>query len=369
MKSVGIRLFAAAAALAVGLAASAEAAEIKIGIVAPLSGQFASEGQDWVNAMTLAFSNVNARGGAAGNTITTVSGDDACDPQQGVAAASKLVSEGVVAVVGGYCSGGVLPALKIYGDAGIPFVIVAANSTKLVTANPGNAFLINSTGDAQALTAIDLLKKKSLKSVAIIDEGDAYSSDLAKITAAEFEKAGGKVAAKETVASGEQDFSSLVSRVKAAKADAVFWTAYYGDGALLTKQLRQSGYQGAIILGDGNNSPEYLQIAGSAAEGAYLMSPPVLELLPDAKSFTQDYKQASGRDPGAYAALAYDGASLIADAISRAKSTDSKAVVAALKASDFQGLAGKIKFTDKNTLEGSNFAVLQVADGKWKPVN
>jgi branched-chain amino acid transport system substrate-binding protein len=365
MKSTLVRLLAGGAAVALCLGASAMAAEIKIGIVGPMSGQFASDGQDWLNAVTLAFSKVNAKGGAAGNTITTVTGDDACDPQQGVAAASKLVSAGVVAIVGGYCSGAVLPTLKIYGDAGIPFVIVAANSTKLVAADPGNAFLINSTGDMQALTVIDLLKKKGFKSVAIVDEGDAYSSDLAKLTAAEFEKGGGKVVAKETTASGEQDYSSLVSRIKAAKADAVFWTAYYGGGALLTKQLRQAGYQGAIVLGDGNNSPEYLQIAGSAAERVYMMSAPVLEFLPEAKSFIQEYRQAAGRDPGAYGAMAYDGASLIADAITRAKSSDAKAVIAALKSSDFHGLAGEIKFTDKNTLIGSNFTILQVGDGKW----
>jgi branched-chain amino acid transport system substrate-binding protein len=242
---------------------------------------------------------------------------------------------------------------------------VAANSNKLVTGNPGNAFLINSTGDAQGQTVTDLLRSKGLKSAALVDEGDAYSSDLSKVTASDFEKASGKVVARETVAQGEQDFSSLVSRVKAAKADAVVWTAYYGDGALLTKQLRQAGYAGAIILGDGNNSPEFLQIAGEAGDGAYLMSPPVLETLPNAKAFTQDYKQAAGRDPGAFAALSYDAASLAADAINRAKTADGKAVIVALKASDFQGLAGHVKFTDKNTLSGSNFAILQAKDGKW----
>ena len=99
-----------ALALSAALITPAQAGEIKIGIVGPMSGQFASEGQDMENAIKLAFSQVNAKGGAAGNTIVTVTGDDACDPQQGVAAASKLISAGVSAVVGGYCSGASLPA-------------------------------------------------------------------------------------------------------------------------------------------------------------------------------------------------------------------------------------------------------------------
>jgi len=365
MLSRRIVLLAGAVLLVSSADAVAQADEIKIGIIAPMTGQLASEGQDLENSIKLAVSKLNARGGVLGSTVTTITGDDACDPQQAVAAASKLVSSGVRAIVGGYCSGAVLPTLKIYGDAGLPFVIVGANSTKLVTGNPGDAFLINSTGDAQADTALALFKKKDIKAVTIVDEGDAYSSDLAKLTTIEFQKAGGKVVAAETVASGEQDFSSLVSRIRGAKADAVFWTGYHGGGALLTKQLRQAGYRGTIVLGDGNNSPEYLKIAGSAAEGVYLLSPPVLEFLPNARAFQQDYMAAYHRNPGAYAALSFDGTNLLGNAMAQAKSTDPKAVIAALKTSDFAGLAGTIRFTDKNTLVGSNFATLQAKGGKW----
>jgi len=345
--------------------APAHAAEIKLGLVLPMTGSNAGEGKDIQKAIELAVNAINAHGGVLGDKITTITADDACDPQQGAIAASKLVSSNVTAVIGGYCSGGVLPTLKIYGDANIPFVIVAANSTKLVDANPGNTFLINSTGDAQAETVLSLFQKRGFKSVAIVDEGDAYSSDLTNLTAASFAKAGGKVVAKETVAAGEQDYSSLVSRIKEAKPDAVFWTAYYNGGALLTKQLRQAGYRGAIVLGDGNGSPDYLKIAGSAAQGAFLISPPSVDFLPTTDAFRKDYMKANNQQPGAYAALSYDGTMLLADAIKRANSTDPKAIIAALKASSYEGLAGKVTFTPKNTLVGSNFVVLIDKDGKW----
>lgn len=358
----------AACAVAVLTAAplmSAMAGEIKLGIIAPMTGQQASEGQDMENAIKLAVSDLNAKGGVNGDTITTVTADDACDPQQGVTAASKLVSTGVVGIVGGYCSGAVLPTLKLYGDAGIPFVMVATNSAKLVTANPGNAVMMNSTADAQVATALGLFSKKGVKSVVLVNEGDAYSADLAKMTADQFAAAGGTVAANERVTTGEQDFSALVSNIRSKKPDAVFWTGYHAGAALLTKQLRQGGYKGAIVLGDGANSPEYLTIAGSAAEGVYIFSPPVLDFLPNAAAFKKSYISTYKRDPGAYAAMSYDGAMLMADAIARAKSTDHKAVVKTLRESDYPGLAGDIKFTPQNTLARSNFAVLVVKDKKW----
>jgi branched-chain amino acid transport system substrate-binding protein len=363
-----LKRLACATAIVGAALTTASAAEIKIGIVTPMTGQLASEGQDMENAVKLAIADVNAKGGVGGDKITTVTADDACDPQQGVAAGSKLVSEGVTAIVGGYCSGAVLPTLKIYGDAGIPFVIIGANSTKLVAANAGNAFMINSTGDMQATTAVELFKKNGYKKIAVVDEGDAYSSDLAKLTAEAFKRDGGSVVAKETTTAGEQDYSSVVTKIKSSGADAVLWTAYHAGGALLTKQLRQAGFRGGIVLGDGNNSPEYLQIAGSAAEGVYLLSPPTVDLLASAADFKGRYKQAYGREAGAYAALSYDAGSLIQDAIKRAKSADSKSIIGALKASDYKGMAGEIKFTDKNTLEVSNFRPVVAKGGKWTPV-
>ena len=106
------------------------AADLKIGIMVPTTGSEATSGKDMENAIKLAAMEINDAGGVLGMKIDTMTGDDACDPQQGTAAATKLVSADVAAVVGGYCSGATLPTLKIYGDANVPFVIAAANSTR-----------------------------------------------------------------------------------------------------------------------------------------------------------------------------------------------------------------------------------------------
>ncbi len=362
------RLFvacAAAAGILLGAAAS-QAADLSIGVLVPTSGSEATYGRDMANAIRLAASQINAKGGVLGQKIAIDVQDAACDPQQAVNAASKLVSQNVTGVVGGYCSGATLPTLKIFGDAHIPFIIAAANSTKLIGANPGNAFMINSTGYDQVKSAVALFKSKNIKTLAVVDEGDAYSADLSKLTREAWTKAGGKVVAHEVVNKGEQDFSALVTRIKSAKPDAVFWTAYYADGGLLIKQLRQAGYGGMIALGDGNNSPKLFALAGAAANGVYCFSNPTADFLPSAKAFTAAYRKRFNQAPGPYSTLSYDGMNLLASAIKRAGSTDKAKIVAALKQTkNFKGVAGPINFTPQNTLARSNFVILIGKAGHW----
>lgn len=360
-----VTVLGAAFALMAGTAAIAQDT-LTIGVQVPTTGSEATYGQDMANAVTIAQDEINAAGGVLGKKLTMVIGDSACDPQQSVNAASKLVSQKVVGVVGGYCSGATLPTLKIYGDAKIPFVITAANSTKLIPANPGNAFMINSTGDQQSTKAVDFLSSKGAKTLAIVNEGDAYSQDLANLTKDAWEKAGNKVVDFETVNKGEQDYSAIVTAIKAANPDAVFWTAYYADGGLLIRQLRQSGFKGIIAVGDGSNSVKLFDIAGKAGEGVFAFSNPTAEFLPAAKAFIATYKKQFNADPGPYAPLTYDGMQLLAWAINKAGSTDAAAIEKALASADGkEWLAGPISFNANHTLARSNFIVLEGKNGTW----
>lgn len=354
----------AVASLALALMlGTAYAADIKIGVLVPTTGGQATYGQDMANAVQLAMDEINKAGG--GNTYSAVIGDDACDPQQAVNAATKLASSGIAAVVGGYCSGATIPTLKIFGDAKLPFVITAANSTKLIPANPGNAFMINSTGNDQVAKALEFWKAKGYKSIAIVNEGDAYSQDLATLAQKSFTDAGGTVADFETVNHGEQDYSSVVTKIKAANPDAVFWTAYDDDGGPFIKQLREGGYQGDIYVGDGSTSANLFKLAGDAAEGVYAFSSPTAEFLPDAKSFADAYQAKFNVAPSSYGPLTYDGMKLLADAISKAGGTDSAKLIAALQAEDYKGIAGEITFKPDHTLGRSNFVVVVGKGGTW----
>lgn len=361
------KLAATGAAIALFAATPGLAADgLKIGVLAPTTGSEATYGQDMANAVQIAIDEINAAGGVTGQQLTMVIGDDGCDPQQAVNAATKLASSGLVGVVGGYCSGATLPTLKVFGDAKLPFIIAAANSTQLIPANPGNAFMINSTGNDQVAKATEYFKSKNIKALAIVNEGDAYSQDLANIEQKTWTADGGTVPAFETVNKGEQDFSSVVTKIKAANVDAVFWTAYYADGGPFIKQLREGGYQGLIAVGDGSNSPDLFKLAGDAAEGVIGFSNPTAEFLPGAKAFSDTYTKKFGNAPGPYAPLAYDGMKLLAWAMNKAGSTESDKVIAALASADYKdGLAGPISFRKDHTLARSNFIVLEGKSGAW----
>ena len=363
------KITSAAAGLLLGLTLGAGAIAqdtLTLGVLVPTTGSEATYGQDMANAVTLALDEINAAGGVLGKQVTSVVGDDGCDAQQAVNAASKLASSGVVGIVGGYCSGATLPTLKIFGDAKLPMVIPAANSTQLIPANPGNAFMINSTGNDQVAKAIEYFDAHGIKSLAIINQGDAYSQDLADITRARWEEAGNTVTNFETTNKGEQDYSSVVTAIRSANPDAVFWTAYYADGGLLIRQLREGGYQGLIAVGDGSNSPELFKIAGHAAEGEIGFSTPAAEFLPEAKAFADAYQAKFGTAPGPYSTLTYDATRLLAWAINTAGSTDFDAVVSTLASADFTDtISGPIAFTPEKTLARSNFVVLEGKGGAW----
>ena len=340
--------------------------EILLGIMVPVTGSEATYGKDMENAMKIAADEINAEGGILGKEIKFTLGDDGCDPQMCTAAASKLVSSEVVAVLGGYCSGATIPALKIYGDAKIPFVITAANSTQIIDENPGWAFMINSPGYHQADAASGCFEKLGVEKLAFVHQGDGFSENLAELTRDEWKKRGHEVVAYDVVNKGEQDFSSLVTKIRSSGAEGVYWTAYHADGALLIKQLRQGGYTGEITVADGSSSVQLLEIAGTAGEGVYCTSPPVVDFLPAAKQFSSAYSTKYGSEPGPYAGLAYDGVYLMADAIKRAGKIDPDAIRDALQATDnLETLSGTIAFTPENVLEESNFIIIRGEGGKW----
>jgi branched-chain amino acid transport system substrate-binding protein len=241
-----------------------------------------------------------------------------------------------------------------------------ADSSKLIGANPGNGFQINSTGMDQAFTAVNLFKEKKIKKLVVIHQGDGYSADLAILTQKKWKEMGHEVVAVEVVAKGVQDHSSLINRLKNKSPDAVFWTAYYADGALVIKQLRQSGFSKLIAVGDGSNSPKLMEVAGKAAEGVFCFSNPTVEYLPAAKAFADSYRKKFNQEPGPYSALSYDGMNLLADAIIRAGAADKAAISKALKETkEFKGIAGPIFFKPDNTLARSNFVVLIAKGNNW----
>lgn len=341
---------------------------IKIGTLLPMTAESAKMGNDMNNAIKMAAEEINENGGLLGKQIEIINEDAACNPQVAVAGANKLVSQEVIAVIGGYCSGAALPASGVLNQAGIPWILTAANSAKLPEQGYNNLFLLNSPATAQARTAADYIANTlSGKRVAIINDNSAYSVDLAEKTRDNLKELGVEIVAFDALNPKEKDFTSLVTTLKGKDPDVTYWTGYYASGGLLLKQFKQVGVSGAFGVGDGSNDPTIIEIAGGDnAEGIFITTTPTPQFQPAAKDWIPKYKEKYGEEPGPYSAISYDGMRLMAEAIKNAESTDSKAIIEALNELDgFKTFSGEIGFDDNGVVSTSNFMILTVIDGKF----
>jgi branched-chain amino acid transport system substrate-binding protein len=335
---------------------------IKFGMLAPFSGSESAFGAYMENGAKLAVSEINADGGLLGRDLELVVEDDACDATTAVAGANKLVTDGIVASVGGYCSGATLPTLPIFDEAGIPMVIPAANSNELVDQGLPGVFLINGTGDQQAAAAVQYSEQIGATNVAVIDDATSYSADLAQAFTAQAEEAGLTVAFEATVTPGENDYSSVATQLASVQPDLVYWTGYYQEGGLIVRQATDAGYTGAFMVADGSVDAKFAEIAGEGytenVVGTFTQTPDMIE---GADEWIGAYEELAGDPPGPYSTQSYDAVRVMAQAIEDAGSTDFDEVVAALEGLDgFDTFAGPLTFTDDHTLSGGGFVIVSV---------
>lgn len=341
---------------------------ILLGMLIPQSGSEAAIGPYMSNAAQLAVDEINAKGGVLGRQLELKTADDACDAQSAAAGANKLVTEEVDVSVGGYCSGATLPTLPIFGKANIPMIIPAANSQELVDQKLKHVFLINGTGSQQAMAAEKWITKQGAKSVALMHDNTSYSKDIAVRTQTLLEAPGGaEPVITEAVTPKESDYSANITNVLDKKPDFVYWTGYFQEGGLIARQLRQAGYKGSIMVGDGSVSPKLMEIAGpEAAEGVYATMTQTPDTLEGAEGWIAAYKKKYNADPGPYSNQAYDAVRLAAEAVTKAGGTDGAKVIAALEAIDgFPMFSGPLKFTPEHTLASGGFQILVVKGDKF----
>jgi len=349
-----------------GTASAGNTSPIVLGMATPTSGSSSAIGPYMSNGAQLAINEINAKGGVLGRQLKLDVQDEACDPKTAVAAANKLVSDKVVASVGGYCSGATLPTLPVFARANIPMVIPAANSDDLVKAGQKNVFLINGTGTQQAKAATTWMTKTGAKRVALMDDNTSYSKNIAVQTAKDLSATSIKVVKSESVTAGESDYSANVTSVLSAKPDFVYWTGYYQEGGLIIRQLRQAGYKGNIMVADGSVDQQLIKIAGATqAGGVFATMTQTPDTIPGAKGWVASYKKTFNADPGPYSTQAYDAVRVVAKAITDAGSADGPKLITALEAiKGLQLFSGPLSFTPQHTLSSGGFLILSLQNGK-----
>ena len=360
---------APAAAAAPAAPAPAPEVTVKLGHVAPLTGPQSHLGKDNENGARMAVEELNAKGleiGGAKVKFELVPEDDQADPKQGTIVAQKLVDAKVNGVIGHLNSGTSIPASKIYFDAGIPQISGSATNPKYTQQGFSTTFRVIANDIQQGKVLGEYAATKlAAKTVAIIDDRTAYGQGLAD----EFEKAavaaGVKIAAHEFTTDKATDFSAVLTKIKSKKVDGVFYGGMDAQAGPIAKQLRALGLKAKYLVGDGGYTPEFIKLAGPAAEGSYASLPGVpLDQMPGGKAFSDAFTAKYG-EIQLYSPYTYDAVMIVADAMKRANSVEPAKYLPEIGKTDYQGVTAKVMFDDKGDLKGGSISMYQVKDGKW----
>ncbi len=223
-----LRLTGLAAGLSLALAGAASAQDITIGVAGPLTGQYASFGQQFKNGATMAIADINAAGGVLGKKLKMDIQDDACDPKQARSVAEKLVGANVPVVIGHFCSGSSIPASDVYADAGVIEITPASTNPKFTERGMWNLFRVCGRDDQQGQVAGEYIATHYKgKNIAIVHDKQTYSQGLADEIKKTLNKAGVKIKMMEAYGKDDKDFNALVSRMKADSIDVVYVGGYH----------------------------------------------------------------------------------------------------------------------------------------------
>jgi branched-chain amino acid transport system substrate-binding protein len=342
---------------------------VKIGHVAPLTGNIAHLGKDNENGARLAVEDWNAKGVTVdGKKILfeLVGEDDQADPKTGTVVAQKLVDAKVNAVVGHLNSGTTIPASKIYHDAGIPQISPSATNPTYTQQGFKTAFRVMAN-DVQQGSVLGDYAAKNLKAgtIAIIDDRTAYGQGLADEVEKAAKAAGTQVVAREFTKTDATDFMAILTKIKGKKPDAIFYGGMDAQAGPMLKQVKQLGISAKFLTGDGGCTPELIKLAGDAAEGAYCSQAGLpLEKMPGGADFGSRFKGKFNTEVQIYAPYSYDAVQVIIDAMKRANSTDPAKVTAELPKTAFEGITGKIEFDDKGDIKNGAITMYEVKGGK-----
>lgn len=355
-----------------GSSPAADSKEIKIGGNFELTGGIANYGKQTMNGVQLAIKEANAAGGVLGKQIKLVVADNKSEPSEATNAATKLITQDKVSlIIGPVTSSSVLATLQVGQDNKIPIVTPTATSTKVTVDNGKvrpyafrSCFIDPFQGTVMANFASKSLKAKT--AVIYVDSSSDYSKGLSEAFEAQFVKNGGVVVGKEAFLQKDQDFKSTLTKIKVLNADTIFIPAYYEEVGKIVKQARELGITVPMIGTDGWDDPKVVEFAGVEALNNTFFSNhySVQDTDPRIQKFVAAYKAEYGQEPNALAALGYDGALMVIDAIKRANSTEPAKVRDALEQTkDLQVVTGIITLDgDHNPIKSG--VVIEMKDGK-----
>jgi branched-chain amino acid transport system substrate-binding protein len=353
--------------------AAAAGATIRIGEFASLTGKEAAFGQSSHKGTQLAIDELNAAGGLLGKQIEFISEDNRSTPGESATIAKKLITrDKVVALLGEVASGRSLEAAPIAQQSQVPMISPSSTNPK-VTETGDYIFRVCFIDPFQGKLLAEFARRtlKAQKIAVFSDVSAPYSVGLAQFFRDSFVAGGGQIVAEQKYTGGDKDFSAQLTAIKSQKPDAIIVPGYYTDAGLIVRQARQLGIKVPLFGGDGWEAPELLEIAGAdALQGTYYSTHFSSESTePLAQKFVAAYKaKYNGESPDAMAALGYDSAMVLANAIMRAGTTDGPKLREALAAtSNFPGATGATTLNEKRDAT-KPAVIITVKEGKFQYV-
>ncbi|MFZ5825396.1 MAG: ABC transporter substrate-binding protein [Bacillota bacterium] len=349
-----------------GGSAPAAAKEIKIGLIAPLTGDVKTFGESTKNGFELALEQVNYKVGDI--TIKTVIGDDRNDPTEGVNLATKFITQDKVqAIIGSVTSKVTIPVTEVANQNKVVLVTGTATNEKVTVGEKGRkdyifraCFIDSFQGEVGAKFALNTLKVKT--AAVLYDKGNDYTVGLAENFKKNFEAGGGKVVGWEAYSKDDTDFSAVLTKLAGQKPEMLYLPDYYNKVSLIGKQAKAKGLNVPMIGGDGWDSSDidWETMAGGYFTNHYSAD----DQRPEVQKFVKEYEAKYKVKPDALAALAYDATLVLLEGIRQSKSTDATKIREAIQTlKDFTAVSGKITY-DKNGNPIKSAAILQVQANK-----
>ncbi len=354
--------------LACGKGAST-GSEILVGEYGSLTGGIATFGISTRDGSSQAFDEINKAGGVLGKKIRLLVEDDQSKPEEVGTVVTKLINQNhVVSMLGHVASSYSLAAAPICQSNKVPMITPSSTNPRVTQIGDyifRVCFMDDFQGAVMAKFAADTLKAKRV--AILVDIRNDYSVGLQTVFREQFKKRGGTIVAEQSFSQGDSDFHAQLTQIKATNPEAIYVPGYYTEVGTIAHQEKALGLNVPLLGGDGWDSPKLWEIGGNALNGCYFSDHySTDDPSPIVQKFVADYKSRyKNQLPDALAALAYDAAKILADAMTRAGTTEGAKVRDAIAATkDYQGVTGKISIgPDRNAVKPA--VVLKVENGKY----
>ena len=358
-----------AAVLVLAVAAAPAWAQVRIGFAGPVTGSNAVFGAQMKTGAEQAVADLNAHGGVLGQQVALDIGDDACDPKQAVSVANRLVRDGVVLVVGHFCSTSSIAARGVYGDEGVLQISPASASNHFTDDGNWGTFRTCGRDDQQGRFAGHTLATAFKdKAVAIIHDNSTFGKGIADATKGFMNAEGKQEAMYFAYTPGEYDYAAVISRLKNANIDVVYIGGYHTEAGLIARQAREQGLKVQFLGSSALQTKELWRIGGDAIEGfrhAFYADPRTLASAADlVRRF--DARQI---DPEGFVLYSYAAVQVWAQAANKAGTTDARKVAAEIKAGGpWDTVLGDMTFDAKGDPVGNGYVWYTWHDGTYRPM-